>query len=185
MPETWIGPNRRALALGFALPILLLVAALLVVAFGIGQANAWLWWTVGGVLAAFSVFLAALLWRMLQRPRVAYENDDVLLYFDTAEPMRVPVDAVECFFIGQAGGMIPDAKGREAEVRTVIIRLAEAAKDWHHRDIKPALGHWCEGYITIRGTWCEPITPELMKTLNSRLVQVHREQKQRRAEAAS
>jgi hypothetical protein len=182
MPETWIHPNRRALALGFALPAALLLVGLGAFAFGL-ISGGWLWHVGGGVLTVSALLIAALLWRMLQQPRVAYEQGELLFYFDLA-PVRVPVDAVECFFIGQAGGMIPDAAGREAEVRTVIVRLAEAAHEWHHRDIKPALGHWCEGYITIRGTWCEPITPELMRKLNARLVEVHRELKQGTSEAA-
>ena len=66
----------------------------------------------------------------------------------------------------------------------VIVRLAESASDWKHRDVRPAIGHWCEGYITLRGSWCEPITPALMKRLNHRLAEVHRQRKAARQEAA-
>jgi hypothetical protein len=114
-----------------------------------------------------------------------HDDGDVLVYAGPAEPLRVPVDAVECFFLGQAGGMIPNAQGGEAEVRTVIIRLAEAATEWHHRDVKAAFAHWCEGYITIRGTWCEPITPELLRRLNGRLAALQRERKVQQAETHS
>lgn len=184
MPETWILPNRRALALGFLLPATLLAAAL--ACFVVGQLQAsWLWRSTAIALAIGGVVMAGILWRLLRQPRVAYQNGDVLVHGGLAEPLRVPVDVVECFFLGQAGGMIPDAHGREAEVRTVIIRLAESATDWHHRDLKATFAHWCEGYITIRGTWCEPITPELMKRLNSRLAALHRERKQQQAEAHS
>jgi hypothetical protein len=66
------------------------------------------------------------------------------------------------------------------------VRLAESAQDWKHRDVRPAFGHWCEGYITIRGSWCEPINEGLMKRLNQRLVAVQRERKAAsREEAAS
>ena len=57
------------------------------------------------------------------------------------------------------------------------LRLAEAASEWKHRDMRPAFGLWCEGYITIRGAWCEPIGKELMQRLNRRLAEVHRERK--------
>jgi len=133
-------------------------------------------------LCSTAALFGGVLLRLLRQPRVAYEGGDLLVYLGLTEPLRVPIAVVECFFAGQAGAMIPDAQGREAEARTVIVRLAEAAKDWHHRDVKAAFGHWCEGYITIRGTWCEPITPELMKRLNHRLVEVHREQKAQQAE---
>jgi hypothetical protein len=184
MPETWILPNRRALALGFLLPSLLLAAAVACLAVGQWQAS-WPWRGAGIVLVVAGAVLLAILWRLLRQPRVAYQNGEILVHGGLAEPLRVPVDVVECFFLGQAGGMIPDAHGREAEVRTVIIRLAESAADWHHRDLKAAFAHWCEGYITIRGTWCEPITPELMKRLNSRLAALHRERKAQQAEAHS
>jgi len=62
----------------------------------------------------------------------------------------------------------------------VIVRLAEAAEEWKHRDVRPALGEWCEGYITIRGSWCERITPELMRRMNGRLADVKRETERRR-----
>jgi hypothetical protein len=181
MPETWIHPNRRVLALGLILPAMLLMSA--AGGFAAGQLQGS--WSVRGlaiVLGVLGAALAAGLWRLLWQPRVAYQDGEVLVFAGGAEPLRVPLDAVECFFLGQAGGMIPDASGREAEVRTVIIRLAESAQEWHHRDMKAALGHWCEGYITIRGTWCEPITPELMKRLNHRLAELHRERKKQQAE---
>jgi hypothetical protein len=183
MPETWILPNRRALALGVLLPAALLAAAL--GCFVVGQMQgSWLWRGTAIAVAVVGLLFLGILWRLLRQPRVAYQNGEVLVHGGLAEPLRVPVEVVECFFLGQAGGMIPDAQGREAEVRTVIIRLAESATDWHHRDLKAAFAHWCEGYITIRGTWCEPITPELMKRLNSRLAALHRERKQQ-AEAHS
>jgi hypothetical protein len=181
MYETWIHPNRRALALGLILPALLLMAGAGGVAAGQLQ-ESWLLRGMGIALGLMGLVLGAGLWRLIRQPRVAYQDGKVLLFVGAAEPIRMPVDVVECFFVGQAGGMIPDASGREAEVRTVILRLAESAQEWHHRDMKAALGHWCEGYVTIRGTWCEPITPELMKRLNHRLAELHRERKQQRAE---
>jgi hypothetical protein len=183
MPETWILPNRRALALGLLLPATLLAIA--VACFAAGQVQgSWFWTSLAIVLTLPALVLLGILWRLMRQPRVAYQNGEVLVHGGLAEPIRVPVDVVECFFLGQAGGMIPDAKGNEAEVRTVILRLAESASQWHHRDVQAAFAHWCEGYITIRGTWCEPITPELMKRLNSRLATLHRERKQQ-AEAHS
>jgi hypothetical protein len=59
----------------------------------------------------------------------------------------------------------------------VVVRLAESATDWKHREVRPAFGQWCEGYITLRGAWCEPITREVMQGLNRRLAEVQRERK--------
>lgn len=182
MPETWISPNRRALALGLVAPAVLLAGA--IGCFVAGQMlDSWLWRSTAVVLGVLGGVLLGTLWRLMRQPRVAYDAGEVLVHGGLAEPLRVPVEAVECFFVGQAGAMIPDAAGKEAEVRTVIIRLAEAATEWHHRDVKAAFAHWCEGYITIRGTWCEPITPDLLKRLNGRLAALHRERKAQQAEA--
>jgi hypothetical protein len=38
--------------------------------------------------------------------------------------------------------------------------------------VKPALGAWCDSYVTIRGTWCEPLNGELIRRLNRRLREV-------------
>ncbi len=50
-----------------------------------------------------------------------------------------------------------------------MIRLADRATDYAQRDVKPALGSWCNHYVTIRGTWCEPLSLALVTRLNTRL----------------
>jgi hypothetical protein len=57
------------------------------------------------------------------------------------------------------------------------IRLAERATEWAQRDVKPALGAWCGGYITIHGTWCEPLDIDLVNQLNKRLAAAHQAQR--------
>jgi hypothetical protein len=57
------------------------------------------------------------------------------------------------------------------------VRLAESAVEWKHRDVNPALGHWCESYITIRGAWVEPITHDRLRQMNARLAEIQRERK--------
>ena len=70
---------------------------------------------------------------------------------------------------------LPRLKGREPETQNVVVRLAETATDWKHRKVRPAFGQWCEGYITIRGAWCERITPDLVRSMNHRLAELKRE----------
>jgi hypothetical protein len=89
----------------------------------------------------------------------------------------VPIDAVEVFFLGQGASELPNLRGREPETQNVVVRLAESATEWKHRDVRPALGQWCEGYITLRGSWCEPITRDVMQRLNRRLAELQRERK--------
>lgn len=176
MSESWIHPNRRVLAVGWFAPIALFSGGIVAFVAGWTHGN-WIWYGIATLLALTAVLLGAVLVWLMWQPRVGYRNGEVLVFCGLTAPVAVPLDVVECFFLGQAGGLIHDAHGREAEVRTVIIRLAEAAKDWHHREVQPALGQWCEGYITIRGTWCEPITPDLMKRLNQRLAELQRDRK--------
>jgi hypothetical protein len=100
-----------------------------------------------------------------------------------ARPIRVPVDIVECFFLGQGPSLLPVpslGEGQSApETATLIVRLAEAAGEWKHRDVRLRCGLWCESYITIRGTCCEKLDGQLVARLNQRLVEVQRQARAR------
>jgi hypothetical protein len=113
-----------------------------------------------------------------RRPRLGYAGGHLAVYLRGARPIRVPIETVECFFLGQGPSWLPRLAGGTAwsspETSTLIVRLAEAAPDWKHRDVRPWLGLWCESYITIRGTCCEPLSGDLVARLNRRLVEVHR-----------
>jgi hypothetical protein len=175
MVEVWLKTNRRALGLGLVLPVGVTAAAWagLVWAAMSGQH-----WGVQGMLLALGAvglwMIGGLVYAMTQ-PRVAYEAGELLVYLEPGRATRVPIGFVEVFFLGQGPGELPKLKGREPETQNVIVRLAESAEEWKHRDVRPALGHWCEGYITIRGSWCERITPQLMRRMNGRLAEVKRE----------
>src|SRR4029078_6794151 len=110
------------------------------------------------------------------QPRVACDACNFLIFVEPTRPPRAPIKIVEVMFLGQGPSELPKLNGREPETQNVIIRLAESASDWKHRSVRPAFGHWCEGYITIRGAWCEPITADLMRRLNHRLAEVQRQQ---------
>jgi hypothetical protein len=185
MPEVWLRNNRRALAVGMVVPGLWLAAAL--AALIVSVTSSYPWW-VAAIAAALSLpplwLLGGLVYAMTL-PRLAYERRHLLVYVDAYQPTRVPVEIVEVFFLGQGPSALPKLAGREPETSNIVVRLAESATEWKHRDVRPALGQWCEGYITLRGAWCEPITRELMQRLNHRLAQVQRELKAASAEAAS
>ena len=182
MQEVWLRTNRRALLVGLVLP-----GGWLSVAIG----SLWLSVSSGQpvIVSAICVLLALVpLWMVLgllyalTRPRIAYEPGELLVYVEMHRATRVPIEIVECFFLGQGPSELPKIGGREPETANVVVRLAEAASEWKHREMRPAFGHWCEGYITIRGAWCEPIGRELMQRLNRRLAEVQRE---RRGEEAA
>jgi hypothetical protein len=175
MTESWLRTNRRALLLGMVLPGALAVAGLAALAWAIATGQHW------GVQLLIVLLTAVPLWMMgellyaLSRPRLGYEAGELLVFLEPTRATRVPIEIVEVFFLGQGPSARPRLKGREPETQNVVVRLAESAVEWKHRDVRPAFGQWCEGYITIRGSWCEPITPGVMRRLNGRLAEVKRE----------
>jgi len=177
MMEVWLKTNRRALVLGLIVPALLLVVAGSLLVWTILAGLHWMWQLPIALLAVLPLWMVGELLYAASRPRIGYESGELLVFLEPTKATRVPIDIVEVFFLGQGPSELPKLAGREPETQNIVVRLAEAAVDWKHRDVKPALGHWCEGYITIRGSWCEPITPDVMKQLNRRLAEIHRERK--------
>jgi hypothetical protein len=170
------------MALGLIPPVLLgLLGMALVIASSAGGGGSWAvasW--LGWALVAVGTLMVVAIVYWMRLPRLGYENGQFLVYLRTVAPLRVPIDVVECFFLGQGPSRIAGPEGKEAETTTIVVRLAESASEWRHVDVRPELGHWCDGYITIRGTWCEPINRELMERLNRRLIEVHRQRRQQR-----
>ena len=182
MREVWLRPNRRALLCCMAPPLLLtLLGAALLAAAILVWSSATL--AIIGVVTILAGSLSLIgLSRIYVAPRLAYQDGLLCVYLGRGGPQHVPIEIVEIFFRGQGPSMMHMKWGRaeaeENEVRNVIVRLAEAEKSWRQRQVHPWLGNWCEGQITIRGTWCEPLTRDVFERLNRRLVEVHRERKQ-------
>lgn len=185
MRECWLRTNRRALALGLVVPLVFLLLAGAGLTWTLLSGQHWLAQLVLLMVTAVSFWMVAELLYASTRPRIAYEGSQLLVYLEPTRATNIPIDIVEVFFLGQGPSELPKLHGKEPETQNVIIRLAESATDWKHRDVRPSFGHWCEGYITIRGSWCEPITPALMRRLNHRLSEVHRERKAAAAAEAS
>jgi hypothetical protein len=57
----------------------------------------------------------------------------------------------------------------------LIARLSQRHTEWASQKVRPSLGRWCDGYVTIRGTWCEPLNSELIRRINRRLKEVKHE----------
>lgn len=179
MQTTWLKTNRRALLLSLIFP-------LIGIAFGLGLllsvSESGGWSLIARIAGWMSIALSALVsgvivWQ-LRLPRLAYENGFLVVYLGTVDPSRIPIDLVEVFFRGQASSNLPVSDEDISTCSTVVVRIAESAEQWHHRDVKPSLGLWCDGYIIIRGTWCEPLTVDVYRRLNSNLVEAHRAQRE-------
>lgn len=181
-PEVWLRTNRRAMTTMMVPPALLSLGSLAGLVLSVATDQYWFVSAMFGLFVLMSLWLLGSLTHAMLLPRVAYQSGELLVYLEFQRPTHVPIDIVEVFFLGQGPSELPKIKGREPETQNVIIRLAESATEWKHRDMKPAIGLWCEGYITIRGSWCEPITPEIMRQLNHRLIEIQRERKAARQE---
>ncbi len=165
MRETWLRPNRRALAVGLALPALLIAGGgLLAVLIGATAAR-----VAGGVLVALGLVGCGILLVQMRTPRLAVDDRRLLVYARGGEPYQVPLDVVEGFLLSQGPTLLPGRRFARTEGRNVVIRLAENAEDWAQREVHPSLGKWCGSYITLRGTGCEPLSVELVQRLNERL----------------
>ncbi len=168
MCEIWLRSNRRALVLGMLIPAGVGLFGLASAAAWLGPANSLLWRSLGAVLFSIALLLLSSLCVQWRRPRVGYRDGHVLFNLRSGSPIRVPIDVVEAFLMGQGSAMLK-GQHRSRETATVVVRLAEAASDWARVDVHPRLASWCDGYITIRGTWCEPLDVRVVNRLNQRL----------------
>jgi hypothetical protein len=170
--ETWIAPNHRIIGLALMLPATLFLAG--TVTYITSGTRSWQS-TAGILMMAVSAALIALLVRAQLRPRVAYRTGRVEFYLRGGQPLAVPIEHVEAFFLGQDSTSLSDKLKVPMETMTLVARLSRRAEEWSHVAVKPALGRWCDGYVTIRGMWCEPLTPQLIEWLNRRLYEVKQE----------
>jgi hypothetical protein len=172
--EIWLRTNARAIWFGTVVPAIIASTGLALLAGWPGERPAaWVRW-LGAALVALGAVTILLLLRQLRTPRLAYHDKHLLVALRSGPAIRVPIEIVECFWLGQAPSLLPSKRHERTETSAVVIRLAESAADWRQRDVKPQLGKWCEGYITIRGTWCEPLSIDLVNRLNQRLSEVTR-----------
>jgi hypothetical protein len=173
MRETWLRPNCRALWFGCAPPALFFLLGVWIAFATERPAANWRWWIGGGLMLLGGAVVGAIFVQM-RRPRIAYGDGKVMFYLRTATPIAVPVELVEAFFLGQGPLALPGAPSESATVN-LVARLSQRAPEWSECEVKPAFGRWSEGYVTIRGTWCEPLNGELIRRLNRRLREVTEE----------
>jgi hypothetical protein len=170
--EIWLRTNTRAVLLGTILP--LIVGALgLVLCLGVPGREPATWMrAVGTSMIVVAAITVALLLLQLRQPRLAYSNGQLLVWLRSGAPICVPIAAVECFWLGHGASLLPGKRNERTETQTIIMRIADKAVDWRQQDVKAQLGAWCDGYVTIRGTWCEPLNIDVVNRLNRRLAEV-------------
>jgi hypothetical protein len=165
MTEVWLQPNRRVLLWAMVPTTALAIVGGVLVA----RSSGLIMQIVGGALAAIGVTMGLGLLNQLRQPRIAFCNGKVLFKLRSGPPVGVPEQFVEAFFLGQGPANLPAVGGKPAETVNLVARISQKAPDWAKVEVKPALGNWCEGYVTIRGAWCEPLNGEVIRRLNRRL----------------
>ncbi len=180
MRETWLNTNRRAIVFG-CVPPLFMAAVGAFFAFGSQPSGGHPWRWIGVVMLFLGLSTVATLVSQLRRPRIAFENDHVLFYLRSGPPIAVPVDVVEAFFAGQGPAHLPGVS-KQPQTVNLVARLFQRNTEWAQQVVKPALGNWADGYVTIRGTWCEPLSershsptqPTTQRSQTQRLSYLHR-----------
>ncbi len=167
MPEVLLRPNVRAMYAGLIVPGTIVILGL-AIALGPWRDIGWIWGVGWGLATLGGLGVPAIIWQA-RRPRIEFEDGNLLLNMRSGEPIRLPVELVQCAFLGAGSTQIPGRGGREIRTSNLVVRLEEKATEWAEVPVKPALGRWSEGYITIYGAWCEPLTLELVQHLNQRL----------------
>ena len=181
MKRVWLKPNRRILGLAIA-PVLGI--GLTGVVLVMRETPIPLWW-VGIALVGLTVLLSLALFQQWMRPRIGYGDGRVLFYMTAGQPIPVPIDVVEAFFLGRGPADLPEIDAVETESLNLVARLSRKHPEWAQKEVKKTLGSWCDGYVTIRGTWCETLDESLIRELNRNLTLASRERTQTADESAS
>jgi hypothetical protein len=175
MREIWLHNNRRITGLCLFGSVTLLVLSLSVLYFAFGRSSATLRSSVA-IMCAIVVAMTVRHAKLFSTPRLVFTGTHLEVTL-AARPVEVPIDVVEVFFLGQGPSQVHTKTGRDIVNSTLVVRLAESASDWRCRSVNPRLGQWCDGYITIRGIWCEPLNVDVIRRLNHRLVEAKRHKK--------
>ena len=170
--EAWVRPNRRLLLWLLLLPLIICVSGVLLAWLGGGIG----WQLAGGGLFLTGAFLALTIGIAQREPLLAYNAGLLIVNLGTRQLTFVPIDVVECFFLGHVD--VSRSRGQPMRSSTVVVRLAESAVQWKSRPVSPLFGRWCDGYIVLYGLWCEPLNVAFVEALNQRLVAVRRQARQ-------
>src|SRR5262249_16281453 len=171
MQETWLKPNRRAILFGCVPPLVMTVIGVcLVLTHRADSESSVIGW-IGYFTAVAGLVACGLLLTQFGHPRIAFRDGNVLLFVRTGQPIAVPVDIVESFFFGQGPAHLP-AMAKQPNTVNLIARLSQRHTEWASQKVRPALGSWCDGYVTTRGKWCEPLNSDVIRRINRRLKEV-------------
>ena len=123
------------------------------------------------------------------RPRLERRGDCLLVRLSPTQVHELPLEIVECFFLGshslEPEGVPPRDDVVTHRVGTLVVRIAERALAYRERPTFGPWGTWQEGSIVCDGRWCEPLSAERARWLSGRLIEAKRSAAARRAEPAA
>ncbi|NBW86028.1 MAG: hypothetical protein EBR23_04155 [Planctomycetia bacterium] len=173
--EVWLKGNVRP-ALGLAA----LAVGVLAAGAGVVLMNGPPAWVVQlaavagmGIAAAVS----ALVWSA-SRPRLERRDTVLRLRLTPYRAHDVPLEAVECVFLGSqpiVADAAHDADEHRLRVGTLVVRFAERATDCRERPTFGPWGTWQDGHAVVDGRWCEPLSLEVARGVSARLLEAKRQ----------
>ena len=172
-PSTaWLRGNLRPVA-GVAAVVaggdLAVVAALAVV-----RPEA-VWWWAAAAAVVVSAGVVATIVAAAAMPRLERVGDRLRVRLAPGRTDEVPLEMVECFFMGsQLIGPGADDAPRY-RVGTLVMRIAERARSWQARPTLAAWGEWKDGAVVFDGRWCEPLSVDLARRLSGWLLEAKRQ----------
>ena len=172
MTEIWLRTNTRVFLLALIPPAVPAAIGLALTANATGRGPQ----IAGLLLIALAVVGWAIVVWQLCRPRIAYRTIEgegqLWFYLRWIGVIRVPIQFVEGFLLGQGPTLLPVPATENIETSTVVVKLADSAEEYARVDVDRALGSWCNHYVTVRGMWCERLSLDVVNRLNSRLAEV-------------
>lgn len=182
MTAPTVDPQREVWLRGNARPGAVVVIVTAVVAGGV-LAGAMALGLSGWLLAGLTILVVLILVNALvaawvvSRPRLARAGQTMEVRLAPGQVERVPLELVECIFRGSDPVLRPGDTEAPPQFRvgTVVVRLAERAKQWHRRPTFGQWGTWDDGHLVIDGRWCEPLTRETVQAIATRLMEAKRD----------
>ena len=115
MSDPWLRSNRRISWCGAMVLMVGVLAsgAWAHVLLGTARYTAGRW--LGGCLAVLAVLLPAGWLYITGRARLAFVGGRLLVLLRMGRPISVPLEVVECFFVGQGPGPLPGLRGPAAK----------------------------------------------------------------------
>lgn len=181
--EVWVRGNPRPMVV---LAAVVCAAVALMALVGQAMGLGWLRTTaivLGGIVvpAVFSLAIVAGL------PRLERIGGRLRVRVAPTHAYDLPLDVVECFFHGAhaLGRPVEPCTGEAAEHEehapengrrrgTLVVRIAERARDWQERPTFGPWAGWKRGSVVLDGLWYEPLSMERFGELANRLVEAKR-----------